>query len=119
MSNWKSELVKIIEASNGNESELSEKVSKILTLDHVQNELKNINQWKVEEAVVHCTAQLGLDTILTKLLDAGANPNAFVLDLDEDGKFTPIFSAVLGNRMSTVKILIQYGADEYLESKLG
>ena len=135
MSNWKRELWDIIKTSlpstdskefesdlKKSESGIIEKVTEILSRENVRNELKCIDEWKEGEDVVHLAAAAGYEVVLTKLLDSGANPNAYVRVVGDDGdigKFTPLSPAVLKDQMSSVILLIRYGANENLEAIMG
>lgn len=110
------------EMTKAQELELAKRISKLLAKDDVRNELRRINEWKYDEGIVHDIVAFGCDVILEKLLDAGANPNAFVVGKNKNGedvKVPPIFYAILKNKMPSLKLLIQYGADENMKAVRG
>ena len=107
MSNWKRELYLAIRENDYNKSDF------ILNLSQVKSELPFVKEWKLGESPIHEAAFQGFDTILRKLLENGANPNAYLIDDKE--YFLPIHEAVLNDKISSVELLIKFGADHTLE----
>ena len=107
MSNWKSELGQSIWYNN--ESEFDQ----ILSRPQVQREISSVKEWKRYQDPVNCAAYCGRNSMLEKLLKAGADPNCYRLDVNDD-KWTPIHNAISCNRIEAVKILLKYGANENL-----
>lgn len=111
MSNWKQEMRCAILNENSRE------FNDILNRLAVQRELKTINEWKQGEAPFHSAAERGFDSFLVQLINWGVKVNScWVHDGD---KSTALHWAVDGNKISTVKILIQNGADQNMKGTLG
>ena len=110
MSNWKYELQKAVFRNN------ISKFDSILSLDEVQSELPNVEQWKPYEDPVHEASAIGRDSMLIKLFENGANPNAYLVYKD-GSKTLPIHLAVCNNHISSVELLMQFGADETLKGE--
>ena len=111
MSNWKKSMTKSIE-SNDEACFIS-----ILSETKVQTELKTTSQWKKKAAPVHKAATKASNAMLIALLNAGADPNAYVSVRSGD-RFTPLHAAVWANRMESVKVLVNKGADVKLRGSL-
>lgn len=109
MCNWKEDLWRSVAHKD------SFKLDFILSLDNVKSALPNVKQWKPYEDPVHEAAALGCDNMLRKLLEHGANPNAYKV-WDNGDKYLPIHFAVLKQNISLVQLLIQFGADPTLKS---
>ena len=110
MSNWKKELYFAVWKND------ISKFDSILSLDEVKSELPNVKQWKWNEDPVHQAAFKGRDSMLKKLLENGANPNAYSVH-DSGDKILPIHLAVCHNQMSSVEILIEFGADQTIKGE--
>lgn len=104
MSLWKIQLNKSIREHDETELDL------ILSQPQVQNELQTISQWNHEAAPLHCATNYGCDSMVEKLLQAGANVNAYFEH--GESKFTALHLAALLDKVSIVKILVRFGADQ-------
>ena len=96
------------------------KFDEILNRPEVQSEIKTIDLWQNWQDPYHQTVCDGKDSMLIKLLDSGAKVDSlWVDDNDERMKCTALHWAVFYDRVSTVKILIKYGANQHLFGKIG
>lgn len=110
MSNWKQELRFAI--LDNKES----KFTSILNRPEVKAELPKVKQWDWKESPIHAAAFHGRYSMLRKLLENGADPNAYKI-YDERNNILPIHSAVLEDQIDCVEILVLFGANEKLEGE--
>ncbi len=110
MSNWKNALYWAV--LNNDFS----KFTSILSLDEVKSELSIVKEWEPFEDPIHQAAFNGRCFMLMKLLENGADPNAYLVH-DNGDKILPIHWAVFNTKLSSVELLTQFGADEELEGE--
>lgn len=110
MSNWKKELYNAICKNDFSQ------FRSILSQSEVLSELPKVKQWNQHEDPVHTASAKGSDVMLAKLLENGADPNAF--EVYENGsKFLPIHWAVKNNKISAIVLLVKFGADHDLSGE--
>eukprot|EP00095_Tigriopus_kingsejongensis_P010190 maker-scaffold105_size367834-snap-gene-2.31 protein:Tk10190 transcript:maker-scaffold105_size367834-snap-gene-2.31-mRNA-1 annotation:"ankyrin repeat protein" len=88
-------------------------IQRLIHEHKVTDELRTLRIWRNEEAPIHLAAYCGYNDILTLFLDHGVDVDSY--NVYSDGyKVTCLHFAIYRNKVSTVKLLMERGADPSL-----
>ena len=103
--NWQRELWKSVE---NNESDIST-FRALLSRPDIKNELSTVSTWDSFADPLHWAARLGKLDKLKALLEARVQVNSFYFA--NGYKYTALHEAVFCDKMDSLRLLIQHGAD--------
>ena len=77
--------------------------------------LQDIKEWSLDEGCpLQAAARLGRNEMVRLLVAAGIDVNSYSVDKIRGSRYTALHCAAIGNEVSTVKILLELGADPEL-----